>query len=616
MTRHPGRLWIAALLGALLTMIIPASLYASPPQPSPSPMLIQADASTELRIHKIFGSVWDQTSSPANGTPVNAPATAKPLAGVVFTVTRIDDVDLATNAGWQQAGVYSNNLSLARQHLGSAVRSAPTDSRGVTTVVGLPVGLYLVHEVGLVLPSGGVDPSIVAVPDFLVTLPMTDPVSRDRWMYTVDVYPKNEQLNVTKSVADGNAGVDGEDAPLPGHVLTYTLDAAIPTDGLRAFGGRCERNGRADTGSGLDEFGFNAAGMCASGATYIGVAAGAAYEIVDDLVGGTVPGTTPARPSSDFFEFSASDWTGAVTVSVGGGAPLTPCPAGSTTSCDYVLVRSASSVSVAMTDRGLGVVAATKARTASATVDVSLQARVRDSVADFTASGVLTVPNTAALVPNGLVKRAGTSVPSNTVQTIFAALRIHKVDQRSGHGLSGAVFTLYRTRDDAASGRNPLAVSAPTGADGQARFDGVHVTDFQNNSADNDSYWIVETKVPDGYIGGGAPIEVRIDSDGATVGADTTGGLPVANQPQDSTVTITTAPAVTNPPPVTMPPATIPPPSPLPTTPDGRMPRTGSEVFGTLGLGAALVAVGGIIVLVTRRRRRQLDENDAVGTTT
>lgn len=44
------------------------------------------------------------------------------------------------------------------------------------------------------------------------------------------------------------------------------------------------------------------------------------------------------------------------------------------------------------------------------------------------------------------------------------------------------MFTLYRTRDDAAAGRDPLAVSAPTTSAGMTQFAGLHVTEYQNDA--------------------------------------------------------------------------------------------------------------------------------------
>lgn len=111
-------------------------------------------------------------------------------------------------------------------------------------------------------------------------------------------------------MADGNVGVAGEDAPIAGRVLTYTLRADIPLP--------------VDTSE------------------------GSVYEPIDDLAAMTVPGLQPTKSTSDFLEFSASDWRGDVVVSIdseSGTDQLTGCTE-PTRGCDYVLAQSASKVLV------------------------------------------------------------------------------------------------------------------------------------------------------------------------------------------------------------------------------------------------------------------------------
>jgi hypothetical protein len=178
---------------ALLVGMAPATagVATSAVAADASPALIPADATGSLTIHKHLGLPVDQTAYPANGTALVLPTSAAPLPGVVFTVTRVSDVDLTTNAGWYAALAYQDNLDGARAHAGAVRTSAPTATDGSTVVAGLPVGLYLVHEASVTLPDGSEDLTIVKGPDFLVTIPMTDPVTNSRWVFDIHVYPKN-----------------------------------------------------------------------------------------------------------------------------------------------------------------------------------------------------------------------------------------------------------------------------------------------------------------------------------------------------------------------------------------------------------------------------------------
>lgn len=551
------RRWVAALALAVLGLA-PATLPAqAEPGSEPvsaaerttvTPDTIPADATGRLFIHKHLGTPVDQAAYPADGRPIELPGAVVPLPGVVFSVTRINGVDLTTGAGWQAAAQYFGNLDAARQHLGSTVTSARTGADGVTLIDDLPIGLYLVHEVAAYV-DGLPDPSVTRSPDFLVTVPMTDPRNAVAWMYDIHVYPKNQRLNITKSVADGNLGLPGQDAPTVGGILSYTINSDIPTGGVRAFGGECIREGRIDIGSGLDDHGFTNDGVCRDGAIYRGTGAGAAYMIIDDLTAMAVPGTDPVKHASDYLEYRAADWSGAITVATvvaAGTVPLVPCADGaSPADCDYVLSHEPGRVEISMTDRGLMALSAAVSKSTSTQLQVTLQARVKAAANEtvaFTAlltnaetsrgnqiCAVLELPNQAVLIPGGWAVAHGVSIPSNTVRTKYGTLRIHKVDQKGGP-LTGAGFTLYRTHEDAAIERNELAVSATTDAQGMTQFPALHVTDFQNDTTANDSYWIVETTTPKGYQGFTTPIEVRVLSDGRTAGADASLGYPVVNE--------------------------------------------------------------------------------------
>ena len=150
-----------------------------------NPALIQPDAVGRLTIHAHLAA----TSTPSPSYPIDGSATPStpPQPGVVFTVTRVEGVDLSTASGWALANDYARDLASTLGHLGAQVTTPPTDAAGSTTLTRLPVGLYLVRQSAALHPDGTVDPSVSRAGDFLVTLPMTDPVTRTNWVYDLSL---------------------------------------------------------------------------------------------------------------------------------------------------------------------------------------------------------------------------------------------------------------------------------------------------------------------------------------------------------------------------------------------------------------------------------------------
>lgn len=218
-----------------------------------NPALIPPDATGTLTIHASLGPGLDQTAYPPNGTALTLPETNVPLPGAVFTITRVEGVDLTTSAGWEAAARYLATANKASLPLGAVRTSAPTGADGTTVVSGLPVGLYLVHESSVRLPDGTLDATIVTIADFLVTIPMTDPVTRDRWMFTVHVYPKNVRPHPTApppSVPTTSVAPSQPSGPLAvtGAEIAGTLMAAgillVGGITLAIIGGRRSRKGK------------------------------------------------------------------------------------------------------------------------------------------------------------------------------------------------------------------------------------------------------------------------------------------------------------------------------------------------------------------------------------
>jgi fimbrial isopeptide formation D2 family protein len=174
----------------------------------------------------------DQSSAVTGGTA---------LSGVGFTLYQVTGIDLTATAGWQAEASLTDyinaqsprpstvtDLSTAVDDWATAnINSASldvvgsektTDTSGVVTWASgtLTQGLYLVDES---TPKTG----YAKLAPFFVSLPMTDAVNLDKWIYDVHVYPKNSLVGIDKTVADAQPG-----GFKPGDSVVWTISGDIP----------------------------------------------------------------------------------------------------------------------------------------------------------------------------------------------------------------------------------------------------------------------------------------------------------------------------------------------------------------------------------------------------
>lgn len=228
------RATFAALSVATLTMVsAPAVAFAVEGDASAQTLSVanQPDKAT-LRVHKTTENPGERGNGTVNKELENS---AKKVEGVIFKTYKLakdgSDFDLATNEGWQEANAAAatfNALSATERNKAiadggfGAFKIIPvtggnaeqtTDNTGTATFTDLPRGMYVVAEE---LPKDVTDVSIAGAPlkpgetlqgamPFVVALPMTDQDSKDGWLTTVNVYPKNSKTNIEKSVKDVNA---------------------------------------------------------------------------------------------------------------------------------------------------------------------------------------------------------------------------------------------------------------------------------------------------------------------------------------------------------------------------------------------------------------------------
>lgn len=194
------------------------------------------------------------------------------IEGVTFTVRKVNNVDLTTEAGWALARGMS--VAEARQRGFSEEHSAVTDAEGKAYFTGLSVGLYLVTET---VPSDA-NENYERSAEFLITLP-TGGDDGQHWNYDVTVYTKDKvkptkppkptdpptippiiPVPVPVPVPGGGSSVDPGPTPTP----TPTTPAAPVPDK-----GTTPPPGLAMTGANVAGLGALALALIAGGALLI-----------------------------------------------------------------------------------------------------------------------------------------------------------------------------------------------------------------------------------------------------------------------------------------------------------------------------------------------------------
>ncbi|MFV8381560.1 SpaH/EbpB family LPXTG-anchored major pilin [Corynebacterium hindlerae] len=168
-----------------------------------------------LKIHKLKGL---ESKNPSNGLPLEQnPDGTEAVTGVKFTVSKVKGIDLTTDAGWKQLKDQTPESVKGNVEDPQTI----TTENGVATAENLAPGLYLVEEEAN--PKDNQGNALVKSAPFLITLPMTHPTERTRWLNEVHVYPKNQATEkpVKKIASQGPVNV--------GDTITYTIESVIPT---------------------------------------------------------------------------------------------------------------------------------------------------------------------------------------------------------------------------------------------------------------------------------------------------------------------------------------------------------------------------------------------------
>ena len=178
-------------------------------------------------IHKYDGAYG--TDGGDGSVKTDTSNLGSPLDGAEFTVEQVtakgsEAIDLKTPEGWDLIDGLKASEVEAGDFDTTVVDSKTTANGGLATFEGLPLGLYLVTETKA--PANATS----TTEPFLVTLPLSQ--SSGKWLYDVNVYPKNSVNNTepTKEVSNPSA-------PVIGSTVDWKITAPIPAanNGIKKF---------------------------------------------------------------------------------------------------------------------------------------------------------------------------------------------------------------------------------------------------------------------------------------------------------------------------------------------------------------------------------------------
>lgn len=202
--------WPAVLLIAFLMVL------GLPVAQAQNASTIDASRTGSLTIHKSEGDPFTQYGDPSKG---GATVERAPLEGIPFEIRRVTSLDVSSNKGWRdyaKANIEDFFAGGARERQLGEKQVAKTDANGNARFDELPLGFYYVSE----LPTVGQDRSLSLIRPFIVSVPGTDPATRERWLYDVTVNAKDQRLQINKA-RDRERGIVGDR-------IRYTMSATSP----------------------------------------------------------------------------------------------------------------------------------------------------------------------------------------------------------------------------------------------------------------------------------------------------------------------------------------------------------------------------------------------------
>lgn len=432
----------------------------------------EAPQTGNLTIHKYLMDDVSQANEPGTGGEVEVPEGAEALDGITFNVYKVTIPDSGENEGKVPVNddIVLDDYANPTKITSDGVDFSLTGKQSQATAGG-GTATFSNLDRGYYLVVEQADPRVAspAAPT-VVAVPMTNDEGTG-WITDVHMYPKNEGVTVTKAPDVTSAFI--------GETVTWTVTASVPT-GIE----NAKKYAVVDT---LDD-----------ALTYVD----GSVKVEGLTQAGAVSGTSIAETGN----WQASEADGTLTVNFTNLAGLK----------DYKQIK------------------------------VTFETIVNEGIME---NPDYTVTNTAKLdFTNqfGEVKEFDTE--ETTVHT--GVIKIEKTDANTGNALAGAEFQIATSAENANAGNflrktadgkivdsgeagyeqaSPwIATSTENGGKAVAAFEGLKdYTDGEQKTYK--SYWIVETKAPEGYNLLSAPVKVDFTAENSTADTDYTVTVQVKN---------------------------------------------------------------------------------------
>lgn len=452
---------IALAAGLALSGAAGTSATLTAPASAQTQQTIGTDGGT-LTVHKYLNPE-QITESTQGQVATDLSQAGSPMPGAIFTATRID-LDLTDPVQFEQAAELTPQEAADR--LTSETFNGTTDDNG-QAVFDLPLGAYLIRETPTdeQLAAG-----LIPAAPFIAYMPMTTPDGSE-WNRDVHVYPKNTELATEKSVVDA----DQQPATPESNTLTYTINSTVPV---------LPENRTLTSFSVVDTFNSN--------------------ELLNPEVTAVTVGDTTLEAGTDY--------------TVTEGTATGPGDANASLTIELSADRVAE-------------------LTGGQTVSVTLTGEVAEVGEDGLEDGEL-VNNAFTTGSTEVTGQAGWddttfTTPEDSVTSYFGKVLINKVDEEAQPVTGTATFDLYkipRQGEGVCAGVTDAEDSETVlqgfeVVNGAGEINALHVTDIENDTeAITDTYCLVETEAPAGFLLDDTPIPFTLTREDAKT-AETVNGV-------------------------------------------------------------------------------------------
>lgn len=542
-----------SIFAAATALVVPVTANA---ESSIAEYLIDGTRKASLTINKYeMGNVSHATNSGTGeiSDSEKLPSDAKLFAGVTFTITQVAGLD---DEYFQGKGTPLPTPEEAKKMkaIGTPI-SKTTGNDGVVVFTDLPLGIYYVSE------TANPNHVMKKTPDFVINLPFTD-IESQRWLYDMTVYPKNEtkysDLKVHKSDYTTSKSLESAEFKLERYTesnVWATVKEGLTTDLTGSFIVRdlpvnnfyritetkapelyildktnnvctvyIDTEGRVcnedkvpynlNNDPTLFEFLTNSKPEIDK---FIDKSKGSSTALVEETTFGhrsnddrnyyTIIVTTPNVDISKLSVFRVTDQIN--------DTLQAPRVESVKEENNKVIPKGSTGYTTTITnDNHVTVNFSTSANTV-----IKKNTKYYISISCFHSLTDEPILNNAELE---YTTETGTDktrkIRTRTTKTITAAYEFLKTDDK-GNGLEGAVFSLYRSEDDAKNNRNPISVTQKEGepysttfksdSKGKVRF--IYVEFGDDVVKGSQDYWIAEVQSPSGYSLLAKPVKITID---------------------------------------------------------------------------------------------------------